>query len=72
MIGQKDLLHRASLEQDESELERINPSTDYYLYTIVKLNVVTKRIYWAHMKTLTILQAILLRLQAEGVLEDDQ
>jgi len=55
-IGQVDFMSRSSLEEDEAELnDRIDPGQDWNLFTIVKLNAVTKRIYNEHKKTVLVL-----------------
>lgn len=59
-IGEIDLLKRSSLEEDEAGLA--DCAQDWNLYTIVKLNTVTKRIFIEHMKTMQILHNILSRL----------
>lgn len=59
-IGEIDLLKRSSLEEDEARLA--DCAQDWNLYTIVKLNTVTKRIFIEHMKTMQILHNILSRL----------
>lgn len=60
-VSRTELLHRSSLEADEAEIERVGPA-EWELYTLLKLNVVTKKVYFGQKKTLEILLAILKQL----------
>ena len=62
-IGKDELFKRRSLEQDQAEMARLGNSADQKLYTILKLNIVTKKIYEGHMKTLKVVRAILGRIK---------
>ena len=62
-IGEQELFNRTSLEEDEAELK--NCTGDWNMFTIIKLNTVTKRIFFEQVKTMEILKNILTRLATD-------
>jgi len=65
-VSQNELFKRSSLEEDQAEMESVGPS-NWELYTLLKLNVVTKKVYFSHVKTLRILQVTLEKLSVLAV-----
>lgn len=62
-MADAQLLNRSSLEEDKEALAEADPANEWHLYTLIKLNVVTKMIYWRHVKILNTLLHILTRLK---------
>lgn len=57
-----ELIKKSTLEKDEQELVRVG-TTQWKLYTVIKLNIVTKKIYQGQLKTLKVLLSILKKLK---------
>lgn len=71
-VGKDELFKRRSVEQDEAEMASLgHDERSEKIKTILQLNVVTKKIYAEHMKTLKVLRAILSRIKELVSLEDD-
>lgn len=69
-IASQELFKTSTLEKDEKELALVGTS-QWKLHTIIKLNVVTKRVYQGQLKTLKILLGILKKLKTVDA-EDEE